>query len=106
LFEKNINTTIYPAYSACLNKVAGEGWVAVGDAAFSMDPLTSSGINCALADGIAAATAIHAYLGGDAQPLKTYAKDMNATVRGYLQERHHLYASETRWADGEFWLRR
>src|SRR5436190_5494193 len=43
----------------------GEGWVAVGDAAQSYDPLSSQGLRYALESGIRAAFAVDAALDGD-----------------------------------------
>ncbi len=98
---------IYPAYSAYLDHVAGRGWLAVGDAALAMDPLTASGIHCALADGLAAAPAIFEYLEHMRMAkLVAYAERMNRCVRYYLRERRMRYAMERRWAEQCFWSRR
>lgn len=104
--EKGIRLTLYPAHSGFIDRVAGNGWMAVGDAAIGMDPLTSSGINCALADGMAAATAITEYLSGDNRVLCQHANAMNRTVADYLRQRQTFYQREQRWSDRLFWRRR
>ena len=96
----------YPAHSSYIDKVAGNGWVAIGDAAISMDPLTSSGINSALADSIAAAKAIVNFLQGDDRPLREHAHNIDQTLRRYLMERVAFYRQEKRWAKQPFWSRR
>ena len=96
----------YPANTSYINQVAGIGWIAVGDAALAMDPLTSSGINSALADGIAGAKAILEYLAGSEQALRQHSHNINQTIQRYLIERRQMYQREQRWADTPFWQRR
>ena len=53
-------------YSYCLDHFAGDGWLAVGDAAFFIDPIFSSGVSDALHSAKFAAQAIaRASLGAD-----------------------------------------
>jgi flavin-dependent dehydrogenase len=47
------------AESACLESFTGEGWISVGDAALSFDPLSSQGIVTALFTGLKAAEALN-----------------------------------------------
>jgi flavin-dependent dehydrogenase len=100
--------TSFPAHSACLDRAAGPGWLAVGDALMAFDPLTSSGISGALADGLAAAETIVAWLAG--QPMapagRAWARRADMSWRRYLEQRYQHYASETRWADSAFWALR
>ncbi|MDH0868357.1 FAD-dependent oxidoreductase [Mitsuaria sp. GD03876] len=42
------------AESACLSRAAGPGWLAIGDALMSLDPLSSSGLSGALRDAVEA----------------------------------------------------
>lgn len=98
---------VYRAHSGFIDQVAGPGWIAVGDAALGMDPLTSSGINCALADGIAGSEAMIAFFDdGNTQPLREHAGKINYSVESYLQERRRFYRREQRWKDSLFWKRR
>jgi flavin-dependent dehydrogenase len=93
------------APSAILSRVTGPGWLAVGDAASSYDPLTSQGIIKALLDGEAAGRAIAADRRGDTAALAAYQDGVFAGFTRYLELRRHLYGLETRWRDAPFWRR-
>ena len=56
---------IYSASSQRLDVCAGDGWLAVGDAAGTFDPLSSQGVMKALRSGINASRAICLTLGGE-----------------------------------------
>ena len=53
------------APSFLLDEVAGDGWLAVGDAASAYDPISSQGIYKALSDGVRAGEAIAGSFGGN-----------------------------------------
>ena len=55
---------VKPASSCACHPVAGERWLAVGDAAMAFDPLSSMGISKALRMGLAAADVIQQFCGG------------------------------------------
>jgi flavin-dependent dehydrogenase len=94
------------AGSARLDRVVGDGWVAVGDAALSFDPLSSQGMLNALYTGLRAGQALDAALAGDEKPLDAYARRLDEVYRAY--RRHHAvhYADERRWTERPFWSRR
>lgn len=97
----------FPAFSSCLSPVAGENWVAVGDAACCQDPLSGSGIARALDTGIQAARAIDARLRtGQATALTAYAKWVADGFARYWITRLAYYAMERRWPESPFWRRR
>lgn len=56
------------------NRVAGEGWMAVGDAAGLVDPITGEGLYYALRSADLAARALLSELGGLAEKLQTYRR--------------------------------
>jgi flavin-dependent dehydrogenase len=89
-----------------LEHAAGEGWVAVGDAAAMWDPLSSSGILKALRTGRAAARALCAALGGHSGALEEYARQQAEEFSRYLSARQAHYSLEQRWAGEDFWRRR
>ena len=97
---------IIPACSARLEVMAGDGWLAVGDAAISFDPLSAQGVTWALESGLAAARAIDASLSGDWGPIEDYTQRANIDFDIYLQERCAIYRNERRWPDSPFWERR
>jgi flavin-dependent dehydrogenase len=100
--------TIYPAFSGFINRAAGPGWIAVGDALIAFDPLTSSGIAGALSDALSALPVILAELdtGKADDAARTYSRSADATLKRYLGERQHRYNTERRWSESAFWARR
>jgi flavin-dependent dehydrogenase len=89
-----------PVYSSRLDRPEGEGWLAVGDAAASYDPIVARGITKALEDGVAAGRRI-------AEPSDSagsYSERLAARFRIYAEARAHLYELERR--DGPFWQKR
>lgn len=98
---------IHAAFSARLDRTAGEGWIATGDAAASYDPLSSSGIARAIDSGIHAARAVHAYLGDHrSTALAGYEHRVWSSFELYWQTRRLYYAMERRWPRSPFWSRR
>jgi flavin-dependent dehydrogenase len=87
-------------------RVAGPGWLAVGDAALSFDPLSSQGVLFALYSGIRAAEAIATWL---RQPQRSgavfdeYAARVHSVLRANQRARWLLYSSELRYRDAEYW---
>jgi flavin-dependent dehydrogenase len=94
------------AGSARLDRFAGDGWLAVGDAALSFDPLSSQGMLNALYTGLRGGQALAAALSGDRTGIAVYAHRMEAVYGTYLRNRLAFYATETRWAGHPFWRRR
>jgi hypothetical protein len=94
------------ASTSRLDRAAGAGWVAVGDAATAYDPLSAEGVCKAISSGVRAALAVRAHLGGDGSALAAYAAEVDADFQAYLQERARTYGIETRWPASLFWRRR
>lgn len=95
------------ARSRRLDSAAGEGWLAVGDAASSFDPLSSQGILKALRSGIYAAYAAGDLLAkGDDAGVRRYGVFMRREFESYLATRARYYADERRWPERAFWRRR
>ncbi|MDC0723552.1 tryptophan 7-halogenase [Nannocystis bainbridge] len=89
-----------------LSHVFGDRWLAVGDAAFSVDPLSSQGLVDALLTADAAAKAVVAALDGDRGRLPAYGEHACRLYERYLEHRSATYARERRWPDAPFWQRR
>ena len=89
-----------------LESPVGAGWVAVGDAVATWDPLSSGGILKALQTGRAAGQALAATAGGDRDALERYGQSREAEFARYLSARRAHYAMEQRWAKEDFWRRR
>lgn len=97
---------VRPTHSRRLDRAAGPGWIAVGDAASSFDPLSSQGILKALRSGTFATYAIADTLGGDPGSLDRYRRFVASEFDAYLRARAGFYALERRWTQGDFWRRR
>ena len=94
------------ASSARLARFTGRGWLAIGDAAFSFDPLASQGIFNALYTGYRGGAAVGAALEGDTTGIAGLAAESDAIQRAYWDQRRTFYALESRWSDAPFWRRR
>ena len=105
-FSHEGETFIVSSRSAVLDPAAGDGWLAVGDAAISFDPLSSQGLFNALFTGLAAAEAVDSHLKGNPLSLTQYQQVARAIFEAYQQKLAATYAAETRWPDAPFWQRR
>ncbi len=94
------------ACGARLDTFAGEGWLAVGDAALSFDPLSSQGILTALYTGMKAGHALDAALAGSGEAVKEYISRLESIREAYAAHHAGAYASEGRWPEHPFWRRR
>ncbi len=95
-----------PAGSSCLDRIVGEGWVAVGDAAMCYDPLSAHGLTLALASGRDAAMAVSAHLRGNRDPLRAYEGRLKQAYADYRRIRAGLYGDQMRWPGAAYWNRR
>lgn len=91
---------IVDAGSSRLDRVAGDRWLAIGDAAAALDPLSSHGITAALDAGVRAGEAIAN------SAIDGYARSIDVLWNAYTAARRELYAAERRWPDAPFWQRR
>lgn len=85
---------------------AGAGWLAAGDAAFAMDPLSSHGIASALWGGWRAGQVVSAAVKGNTTGFAAYVAQVQAGRARYLHERGVMYGNEQRFAGAPFWRRR
>jgi flavin-dependent dehydrogenase len=86
---------------AHLDRVAGPGWLATGDAVASFDPLSSQGIVTAVVLGRAAGETATAP--GEAH---AYAAAVERVLAGHLADRLAYYSLEDRFPSSPFWARR
>ncbi|MBY0502270.1 MAG: tryptophan 7-halogenase [Bryobacteraceae bacterium] len=98
-----LGPTVQPANTSRLDRFAGDDWVAAGDAAYALDPLSSHGIVHALQSGWAAGQAMAARSTGDDSWLQAYENRLAEEFTIYLRMRASLYASELRWPEKSFW---
>ena len=95
--------SISPTGSARLNQVAGDRWLAVGDAAMAFDPVASVGVVNALASGWSGRRALASWLDGNPQELHHYSERADVFFRYYEKKRAAHYRFERRWANSPFW---
>ena len=81
-------------------------WLAAGDAAVAVDPLSSSGITRALLSGYAAAHAMAHALDGRPEPAHEYEARLDSDFSAYWHQRAGYYGLERRWPAEPFWQRR
>lgn len=82
-------------------------WLAVGDAALAVDPISGSGVVRALRTALAGAEAVFSLLNGQTpHPIEAYEADRDRECTTYLHERAMYYGIEQRWKDSPFWRRR
>jgi flavin-dependent dehydrogenase len=94
------------AHGARLASAAGPGWLAVGDAAMSFDPLSSQGLFHALYTGMKGSEAAARMLAGDAGAGPAFAAGLEPVWEAYEFHRALYYGMERRWPDAPFWRRR
>ena len=82
---------------------AGDGWLAAGDSAIALDPLSSQGLFNALATGLEAGEATRAILAGDDAATRSYAARMGRIWQAYVSHHRIYYGMEARWPDAPFW---
>lgn len=99
-------TLVVPASSYLNSQLAGDGWMAIGDAAFTLDPLTSMGITSALDRGMEAAKAMIDSLQSGKRDLPGCLDETKLFFSRYLKERQAYYDLERRWETSPFWQRR
>ena len=94
------------AANSVARSAAGDGWLAAGDSAMSLDPLSSQGLFNALATGLEAGEATLALLAGDGQAMHSYAGRIGRIWQAYVRHHAVYYGMETRWREAPFWVRR
>lgn len=98
--------TVELAATGYLDYAVLPGLIAVGDAAQTLDPLSSQGILSALQDAESAAEAIAAAVGGDVEHLSRHEAARRGRFCQYLLQRQAQYKVESRFETSPFWRRR
>lgn len=97
------NISIMPAGTSCLDVPYGDNWLAVGDAAYSYDPISSYGITSGLAAGYYAGHALADALAGKEEGFEVYRYLMENAFQAYLEKLQAHYALEQRWPESPYW---
>ncbi|MBL1101525.1 NAD(P)/FAD-dependent oxidoreductase [Streptomyces coffeae] len=95
-----------PAHGLRLTPPAGPGWVAAGDAALAVDPLSSQGILTAMHTGAWAGQVVDLCLSGQTGAIAAYCAFVDRVVDAYHQHHAESYRHERRWEGAPFWQRR
>lgn len=98
--------SVHAAHTHRLERVNGDTWLAVGDAATTFDPLSSQGILKSLRSGVLASYAVADHFKGETSGLEKYAALIAREFEDYLTARADFYGRERRWQDSPFWRRR
>ncbi|MEA2222267.1 MAG: hypothetical protein QOH83_643 [Solirubrobacteraceae bacterium] len=85
---------------------ATDRWLAAGDAAIAVDPLSSSGLTRAVLTGYGAAHAMTHMLAGGLEPAHAYEARLDDDFSVYWCDRAAYYGLERRWPTAPFWQRR
>ena len=105
-YEPSYGPCIMPANSSRVDRIAGNLWLAVGDAAMAFDPLSGQGIYRALQSSIRAAQAIEEDFTGRDESCERYELELGQSFNNYLIKRTDYYVREKRWLNAVFWQRR
>lgn len=94
------------ANTSRLDRLHGDGWLTVGDAAASYDPLSGQGILASLQSGLLGAEAVDAALAGKEDAVAWWAGRAERNHEACRADLARAYAAERRWAEETFWARR
>ena len=97
---------IMPSGTTCLDIPYGHRWLAVGDAAYSYDPISSYGITSALAGAYYGAQALADSFQGKEDALMVYRYLMENAFQVYLKKLKMQYQQEKRWKNCLYWKKR
>jgi len=97
---------IVQANSSRLDRVCGDNWLAVGDAALAFDPLSGQGVYRALESGMRGRNVVQAFFAGERGEFASYADTLGKIFNQFLVVRGKYYSQERRWPNSVFWQRR
>jgi flavin-dependent dehydrogenase len=97
---------VHPAASTRLDPASGPGWLAVGDTAAAVDPLSAQGVAKALRSGLFAAYAAADALAGRDDAILRFTRLAARQAVAYDAARSLVYQRARRWPDSPFWQRR
>lgn len=112
--ENNLNFQgVVGANSTRLEEFCGDGWVAIGDAAISFDPLSSQGMFNALVNAVQLRDNLlknnHIITLNKSVRLNfisEYNSSISKVWAAYLAHKNLYYSVEKRWPNHAFWRRR
>ena len=92
-------------WSYTSDRMAGDGWIMVGDAACFVDPLFSSGVHLAMMSGVMAAAYVHSAQNDDTirEPAARMYEQLYRTEYGHFRELARLFYASNRTTESYFW---
>jgi flavin-dependent dehydrogenase len=100
-FEKTLR--VFDASGSRLDPLAGDAWIACGDAALSFDPLSAQGLFSAIHGGMMAGQIVGSALRGIRKSTAGYIELLQRIWHIYSKRLRAIYRSETRWPSQDFW---
>lgn len=97
---------LFDARTSIRRLPSADGWMAIGDALMSIDPLSGIGVLEAIEGGIAAADLLLKPNFDDLESARSYAMESAARFNSLLRVRAKVYSIERRWQESLFWARR
>jgi len=91
------------ADSSILETLAGDGWLAIGDAAMTYDPIASHGILMGMVSARDGANAIEKYFQGQVDALESYSLLLWHAFQYYIKQRQKFYTAEQRFPEAVYW---
>ena len=99
----------FAAHAAVLDRVAGPGWLALGDAMMSLDPLTSSGLSASLRDAWEATHGVLVPWLADPSadlPGRAWGYRARTAWLDFVRQRQALHGQVRAWPQAAYWQRR
>jgi flavin-dependent dehydrogenase len=96
----------FACHSSTRSAFAGIGWLTIGDASLTFDPLSSQGLFHALYTGLRGAQAVADALDCKYDTVANYEQRLRSIELAYRVHLSRFYGAERRWIQHTFWKRR
>jgi flavin-dependent dehydrogenase len=100
---------IFPAYPSLVDPCSGRDWILVGDAASTLDPLCSQGVQKAIASALTGSIAVHTLLSYPErhEAVRDFCRERERTgFQAHLSALGGYYSRERRYGQEAFWKQR
>jgi flavin-dependent dehydrogenase len=103
-FRDNLTWGYTAAHSAKISEYSGQSWLAIGDAAMCMDPISSQGMFNGLYTGLLAAQETLQFLDNKINNFDHYNARLDNIWNAYLSHLKYYYGAPSQWRNSEFWV--
>lgn len=97
---------VKPAHSQFVKRIHTDGFMAVGDALCSFDPVTGSGALRAMQTAQGLANWLQVAPNLTAESINPFLKQIEGLYSNYLEQYQRVYSLVELWGNSPFWLRR